>query len=905
MLSRVGGLPVHEATLFLARFRTQGRAANTIHVVCTTLALFYRWLHEANIDLLVRLRKGQFLTVPELHRLIDTAQYRADDLSEDASTKSTKAQVIDLHRVRMRQKVTQSDRRPVGVANHATRLRYIIGYVDFLVGYVAADLPPDLQSQLLTESRRVLDILRAQIPTVSRRAKLGAREGISQEDQDGLLSVIHPNSPNNPWKRGFVRHRNWLIVVLLLATGMRRGELLNIQLRDLKQREAKLDIVRRADESVDTRVIQPTPKTRERTIELRPSIMKAVWAHVALRREIKAARKHPYLLASEEGPALAYKTIDKIFADIRRACPSLAINLSSHVMRHTWDDRFSEQAEAMQLSEAVEEKARNEQQGWADNSKSAVAYTRRYAARKGRELSLRLQEKLDVQADKLGASTALAIPLPDRVFSRSGASLHSHVDVWVWTDGPFKRYIDFTRYSGGYERHVLSLKHALITFFKSSSSAHVVNLETAFRYFVELTGSCPAGEFSAANLSNFASKLRPNEAWRIGTLNGLVQKWVALNLPGMAPECATYLAEQRKPGNRKGEAVMTRDPVIGPLSEVEVTALYSAVNAAYGRGHLPLWLVILCRLLLACGGRISQYASLKIIDFSPDTRVLRLPQAKTREDHPRSRFLDFEISPQTTHLLSDYIRGLRDEGYVDNAALFPEDLVMRRGPRKELRNHDDLFFGHCEPNNLSRRFQEEIEEVAPPTPRLDFAPLPVAPKRFRYTFGTRLAEEGASKVVIANRLGHADLQNVDVYFSASPKIVENIDKAMGPLLIPLARAFQGHLVEAEASSTQKGAPGSRIIDFRISEETLGGCSQCAKGCAFNKPVACYTCFRFEPFLDAPHEEVRGRLLKEREQAAEDPRIATINDEAIRAIEEVIALCEQVRQERMAEAEGAA
>lgn len=34
-------------------------------------------------------------------------------------------------------------------------------------------------------------------------------------------------------------------------------------------------------------------------------------------------------------------------------------------------------------------------------------------------------------------------------------------------------------------------------------------------------------------------------------------------------------------------------------------------------------------------------------------------------------------------------------------------------------------------------------------------------------------------------------------------------------------------------------------------------------------------------------------------------MAAINDEAIRAVEEVIALCEQVRQERVGEAEDAA
>lgn len=299
-----------------------------------------------------------------------------------------------------------------------------------------------------------------------------------------------------------------------------------------------------------------------------------------------------------------------------------------------------------------------------------------------------------------------------------------------------------------------------------------------------------------------------------------------------------------------------------------------------------------------------QYASLKILDFNPDTLVLQLPQAKTREEHSRVRFLEFDISPQTGRLIADHVAELKASGYDGDAPFFPEGLVMRRKPSVQLRAPSDLFYGHCDPPALSSRFRQEIGEIAPPTPRLDYASMPVSPQRFRYTFGTRMAEEGASKVVIANRLGHTDLQNVEVYFSASPKIVENIDKAMGPLLAPLARAFQGYLVEDEASSTQKGAPGSRIIDFRVSADPVGGCSQCARGCAFNKPVSCYTCFRFEPFLDAPHAEVLQRLLKDREKWAGDPRMAAINDESIRAVEEVIALCEQVRQQRAYEAEAA-
>lgn len=398
VLSRLGGLPVHEATLYLARYRKRGRAANTIHGVCGVLALLYRELAKAGIDLLDRLRKGQFLTVPELNRLADAAQYRLDDLSYEDVEEPRRSNVIDIKRIRMRRKAAVGEEvTGVGVTTQASRLRYIADYLEFLATYVGATLSPALGKGLALETAQALKAFRAEVPRVAKRARLGAREGLSREDQDQLLKVIHPDSPDSPWKRRFVRERNWLIVVLLLATGMRRGELLGLQIRDLDQRSPKLRILRRADASEDPRDIQPSTKTYDREIELRPAIMRAVWNYINhQRRKIKTARKYPQLIVADNGRPLSLKSIDKIFVQIREVCPGLPDTLTSHVLRHTWNDRFSDQAETMGLTDAVEEKARNEQQGWADNSKSGATYTRRHASRKGRELSLKLQAQLDV-----------------------------------------------------------------------------------------------------------------------------------------------------------------------------------------------------------------------------------------------------------------------------------------------------------------------------------------------------------------------------------------------------------------------------------------------------------------------------------------------------------------------------
>jgi len=391
------GLPVHECTVYLDKYRKRGRAANTIHFVCTSLAFLYRELDAAKIDLLDRLGRGKFLTIPELGRLASAVQYRVEDLEQETEGEHKhSANVIDIARIGMRRKIIETPRRPVDVATQASRLRYMADYFEFLANYVGATLPDAERRAVESESARALSAFRAHIPEVSKRAKLDARVGLSLDEQDRLLAVVHPNSPNNPWARGFVRLRNWLIVVLLLATGMRRGELLGLQVGDLNTNQPKLRIIRRADALNDARRHQPNTKTNDREIELTPSIMKALWSYINKeRRAIKLARSIPQIIVSDEGDALSQSSIDKIFEQLRAACPGLPVRLTSHVMRHTWNERFSEQAEALGLSESVEERARNSQQGWSDNSKTATTYTRRHTAKKGRELSLKLQERLD------------------------------------------------------------------------------------------------------------------------------------------------------------------------------------------------------------------------------------------------------------------------------------------------------------------------------------------------------------------------------------------------------------------------------------------------------------------------------------------------------------------------------
>ncbi len=387
------GLPVHEIVLWLSRFRTRGLSSNTMHGACKALVALYRDLQVKRINLLGRLGEGKFLTLPEVDGIVVAAQYRLDDPSADRDERPAANAVVNIKTVRMRRQKGAPVVQGIARGTMANRLRYIRSFLDFVVEYVKADLPRDVQQRLTAQADLALKSLKGQIPKVPKRSSLGAREGLSREDSDRVIAVVRPDSPQNPWKRGFVRHRNWIIVMILLATGMRRGELAGLKVGDLKN--LMLRIERRADDPEDQRRIEENTKTQDREVELRPGLMRRLDGYVRARRKIPQARRIPQLFVSDEGTALTGDAIGKILRQVRAACPGLPVQLTSHVLRHTWNERFSEEAEKMGLSDQDEQMARNVQQGWKDDSRTGADYTRRHTRLKGQQIARKLQEDLD------------------------------------------------------------------------------------------------------------------------------------------------------------------------------------------------------------------------------------------------------------------------------------------------------------------------------------------------------------------------------------------------------------------------------------------------------------------------------------------------------------------------------
>ena len=118
-------------------------------------------------------------------------------------------------------------------------------------------------------------------------------------------------------KDDFVSVRNRLIVELLYSTGMRRGELLSIQLSDIALSEKLIKVVGK--------------RNKERFVPLLTSVLKTMTRYLELRKEVESVS--PFLFLTEKGnklyETLVYRVVNSYFSNV-----STKAKNSPHLLRH-------------------------------------------------------------------------------------------------------------------------------------------------------------------------------------------------------------------------------------------------------------------------------------------------------------------------------------------------------------------------------------------------------------------------------------------------------------------------------------------------------------------------------------------------------------------------------------------
>lgn len=120
---------------------------------------------------------------------------------------------------------------------------------------------------------------------------------------------------------GFEGLRNKAIVELFYSTGMRRAELVNLQLGDLRLNERQIKVLGK--------------RNKERIIPLLPSVCKSLQAYLEVRSGLETIVDGNYLFLTQKGvkiyETLVYRVINSYFSKA-----SEKVKKSPHILRHSF-----------------------------------------------------------------------------------------------------------------------------------------------------------------------------------------------------------------------------------------------------------------------------------------------------------------------------------------------------------------------------------------------------------------------------------------------------------------------------------------------------------------------------------------------------------------------------------------
>lgn len=382
------GTPVWYPTLFAtSQLRNSAKAPNTIEAYLNAIRHLLEWAQSQNIVLEDLFSTNQFLTVEQVENLCDYLK-----------KKKRKENYVDLKKPSILRKELHRAKyfKQESVSNETLyiRISYVSDYIEWLAKYVLSERRRTIDSNISQKISRMLTSLNARRPkrtTSSRHHKMG----LAYNQRAVLLNIVDPQHPGSPFSDN-TKGRDSLIIEILYKTGIRLGELLSIRISDFNFQNNTLLIPRRHDDPSDPRTKQPVVKTLDRLLPLSRQLSETVHNYILKERaRIDNAKKNDFLFVTYKigpycGEPLSASSVYCIFRRINQHVKELS-DLTPHILRHTWNDMFSEKVDEQGIGAAEEEKIRSFLMGWKEGSGTSAIYTRRHIEKKAHEVSLLLQ----------------------------------------------------------------------------------------------------------------------------------------------------------------------------------------------------------------------------------------------------------------------------------------------------------------------------------------------------------------------------------------------------------------------------------------------------------------------------------------------------------------------------------
>lgn len=429
--------------------------------------------------------------------------------------------------------------------------------------------------------------------------------------------------------------------------------------------------------------------------------------------------------------------------------------------------------------------------------------------------------------------------------------------------------------SGGFKATIAAIAHsgsrAPVTL-----RSHIANISRAIK------------DKAILNFSpeNYAQLIKEKHSSVANSFQSVLNIWYRLGIPGISSETIDRVNMLKRPAARGRNRVTSGDPTEGWYTAQEYDDLVSLYWHELESGNSSLRDSTALLLNAQFGRRGVQLGSLKICDFKSEGKTdgisgkrIVFPGAKDKNAEEWFRGSKSETHPVGEDLWDLCMQQIKST-IAHHEAFFGRKLDVeeinqlpflqkRTRTLGHLKHFDFLAVGsdsqataifHLNSRSVStilgRPHGTKILSQRTGEPVREFA------YRMRYTRARQLARMGVPRNTLQHWLGHECDGALEHYYNDPAEDARQLDIEMQTILAPLAQAFLGSLRDRESDAIRGDDPSSRIeLDGR---NNLGTCGEHGF-CSASVPIPCYRCSKFQPWVDAPHEEVLIRLIERQEE----------------------------------------
>ena len=378
------------------------KAANTrIRFAIELLFVLKHFDHGSRkIDLAARVASGKLISSQEYMQFYEHCFFQKN--SVDESSVVLFPSIEDKH---LRNVISANQRGLAKVANETAqgRIRRLRQFLEWLFKHFHAD--KNVAAVTSDKHHKLISKIKLDERSIGRNGdqKVGNPEDsvIPDELFSKLLEMVIPSSPNNPFKSSKVR--NYLIVSLLIQTGIRRGAAGKMKISDCHFHGSydRISIYRTRNDPSDPRLEKAYQKSKAHLTTIDRALMEQIKFYIDhIRSQFPQAQLHDFVFISEKdskgtvGKPLSLKSINAIFEKLSEA---LGFHVHPHLLRHKWNEIFDQEGEEKGVDHALLEDMRKYAMGWSQNSTMSQTYNDKRLAVKVRELSKAHQKWVDSQ----------------------------------------------------------------------------------------------------------------------------------------------------------------------------------------------------------------------------------------------------------------------------------------------------------------------------------------------------------------------------------------------------------------------------------------------------------------------------------------------------------------------------